>query len=365
MGSGWVALPGYSQPQLLPEGVKALSNYVSVPEVLVRRMAQVGLVEAADGPRLQKALLPGQRLVSLEGDLWRWDGFRAAAEDAPSAAALRLQQLNRLEELKKDLNDALAKAEGMAQAHDMLTARLAELAEADKTARIARRAADTAVADANRALSRAEADRNLAESKLDSSGLAVSRHEEEAMAARKALAEAEATAKGLANLDDARAAVEDVKMTVEAARMTMMAKRSGYDEVRREGEARTKRRQEIIKEVSGWKHRLETANKRTAELLERKSSSEEELEEAMSAPEDIAIKREELAEAIEDAEERRRTAADALAEGETALRETTVAERDAERTASEAREARAPVRSARRCCQRHHAVGGRAHNGSA
>lgn len=116
MGSGWVALPGYSQPQLLPEGVKALSNYVSVPEVLVRRMAQVGLVEAADGPRLQKALLPGQRLVSLEGDLWRWDGFRAAAEDAPSAAALRLQQLNRLEELKKDLNDALAKAEGMAQA---------------------------------------------------------------------------------------------------------------------------------------------------------------------------------------------------------------------------------------------------------
>ena len=341
IGSGWVALPGYSKPQLLPEGVKALTNYVSVPEVLVRRMGQVGLVDAADGARLQKDLAPGQRLVSLEGDLWRWDGFRAAAEDAPSAAALRLQQLNRLEGLKKDLNDALARADGMVQAHEMLTARLAELAEADQNARMARRAADTAVADANRALSRAEADRNLAESKLDSSGLAVTRHEEEAMSARKALNEAESVAKGLANLDDARAQVEDVKMTVEAARMTMMAKRSGFDEVRREGEARTKRSQEITKEISGWKHRLETANKRSSELQERKETSEAELEDAMTAPEDIAIKREELADAIQDADDRRAKAADTLATGETALRETTVAERDAERLASEAREARA------------------------
>ncbi|WP_375279288.1 chromosome segregation protein SMC [Pseudooctadecabacter sp.] len=341
MGSGWVALPGYTQPQALPAGVKSLTNYVSVPEVLVRRMGQVGLVDAADGPRLQKDLAPGQRLVSLDGDLWRWDGFRAAAEDAPSAAALRLQQLNRLEGLKKDLNDAVAKADGMAQAHDMLTARLAELAQADKAARAARRAADAAVADANRALSRAEADRNLSESKLDSSGLAVSRHEEEAMTARKALTEAEATAKSLAPLDDARAKVEDVKMTVEAARMTMMAKRSGYDEVRREGEARTKRAQEITKEVSGWKHRLETANKRSSELAERKDTSEAELQDAMTAPDEIAAKRDELATAIEEAEARRRAAADTLATAETTLRDATMAERDAERTASEAREARA------------------------
>ncbi|MBT8411027.1 MAG: AAA family ATPase, partial [Octadecabacter sp.] len=306
MGSGWVALPGYAQPQSLPAGVKALTNHVSVPAVLVRRMGQVGLVDAADGARLQKDLLPGQRLVSTDGDLWRWDGFRAAAEDAPSATALRLQQLNRLEGLKKDLNDATAKADGMARAHEMLTARLAELAEADKAARIARRAADGAVADANRALSRAEADRNLAEGKLESSGLAVTRHEEEAMAARKALAEAEATLRGLGDLTEARNAVEDVKMTVEAARMTMMAKRSNYDEVRREGEARTKRSQEITKEVSGWKHRLETANKRSAELQSRKTESEAELAEAQSAPEEIAAKRDELARAIDDAEARRK-----------------------------------------------------------
>lgn len=341
MGSGWVALPGYPQPQSLPAGVKALTNYVSVPEVLVRRMGQVGLVDADQGAKLQKDLSPGQRLVSMDGDLWRWDGFRTAAEDAPSAAALRLQQLNRLEGLKKDLNDATAKADGMRQAHEMLSARLAELSLADKAARDARRAADSAVADANRGLSRAEADRNLADGKQESSGLAVTRFEEEAMSARQALSEAEGALRGLGDLDEARGAVEDVKMTVEAARMTMMSKRSGYDEVRREGEARTKRSQEITKEISGWKHRLETANKRSEELQDRKVTSEDELKDAMTAPDEIAAKRAELADAIDEAEGRRKEAADKLAEAETALRDATMAERDAERAASEAREARA------------------------
>ena len=339
--SGWAVLPGYANPQTLPDGVSALTNYVSVPAVLVRRMGQVGLVDAADGARLQVDLKPGQRLVSIEGDLWRWDGFRAGAEDAPSAAALRLQQLNRLVELKRDLEDANARAMGAAQAHDALNTRLAELTATDQSARQARRDADRLVADANRALSRAEADRNLSAGKLESSGLAVSRHEEEAMAARKSLTEAEKAAHELGDLASARASVEDVKMTVEAARITMMSRRSAHDEVRREGDARLKRSQEITKEVSGWKHRLETANKRTAELAERREASEMELKDATAAPEEIAAKRAELSDAIDEAEARRKIAADGLAQAENTLRDATIAEREAERAASESREARA------------------------
>ncbi len=66
-------------------------------------------------------------------------------------------------------------------------------------------------------------------------------------------------------------------MTVEAARITMMSRRSAHDELRREGEARVRRSQEVTKEVSGWRHRLETAGKRIAELGERKVASEAEL----------------------------------------------------------------------------------------
>ena len=56
--SGWAVLPDYADPQPLPEGVTPLGDHVTVPEVLARRMGQVGLVEAADAPRLHPLLSP-------------------------------------------------------------------------------------------------------------------------------------------------------------------------------------------------------------------------------------------------------------------------------------------------------------------
>ena len=339
--SGWTVLPDYDVAQALPGGVTPLTNHVSVPDVLARRMAQIGVVDADDGPRLQPLLQPGQRLVSLEGDLWRWDGYRAWAEDAPSAAALRLEQLNRLEVLKQSLEQTTTRMDAARAAHEALIQRLSDLTRADKEAREARREADRQVTEASRASSRAEAEKNLAEGRLESLGLALQRHEEEAQAAALQLREAERAVADLPDLDAARALVEDVKMTVEAARMTMMSRRSALDELRREGEARTRRAQQVTKDLSGWRHRLETAEKRSAELSDRKQASEEDLETASRLPEEIAAQREELADAIAQAEERRRAAADVLATAEAALRSAEHAERDAERLASEAREARA------------------------
>lgn len=339
--SGWVDLPDYLDPQALPAGATSLAGFVTGPAVLSRRLGQIGLVDRATGPRLQALLQPGQRLVSREGDLWRWDGFRAGAEDAPSAAALRLQQLNKLTQLKRDLEEVAAKAEGAAQAHAALQARLADLARTDHMAREARRAADARVAEANRTAARAEADRSLAEGRLETARISVRRYQEEASEARERLEGALASVEELGDLEAARESLEAAKIAVEAARITMMSRRSSHDEVRREGEARVRRRQEATKELSGWKHRLETASKRIAELDARKLETEDELAEASAAPEEIAIKREELAEAIAEADARRQSAADVLAEAEGRLRETRDMERDAERLASDAREIRA------------------------
>jgi chromosome segregation protein len=298
-------------------------------------------VDGKDGPRFQPLLQPGQRLVSREGDLWRWDGFRAGAEDAPSAAALRLQQLNKLTQLKRDLEEVAARAEGAAQAHAALQARLAELARTDQMARDARRAADARVAETNRTAARAEADRSLAEGRLETARISVARYADEVAEARERLEGALASVEDLGDLETARDAVESARVAVEAARITMMSRRSAHEELRREGEARVRRRQEATKELSGWKHRLDTAAKRIAELDARKAEAEDELAEASAAPEEIAIKREELSDAIAEAEVRRQTAADALAEAEGRLRETRDMERDAERLASDAREIRA------------------------
>ena len=86
----------------LPYGVIPLARHVRTPDVLLRRLAQTGLVAREDGAELQVLLRPGQRLVSVEGDLWRWDGFVAAA-DAPRSAAKRLERRNRLVALVAEL----------------------------------------------------------------------------------------------------------------------------------------------------------------------------------------------------------------------------------------------------------------------
>ncbi|MFD2738165.1 chromosome segregation SMC family protein [Sulfitobacter aestuarii] len=339
--TGWAELSAYATPQPLPPGVTPLGQHVTAPEVLERRMAQIGLVEPELGARLQGDLLPGQRLVSQAGDLWRWDGYRAAAEDAPSAAALRLQQLNRLESLRKSLAEAEARSDVARVAHEEEQQLLAAQSAADKQAREARRDADRQVAEAGRALSRAEADRNLAEGRLESLGIAVKRHEDEAMAARGRVLEAERAMLDLDDLGAARKSVEELRMAVEAARIMMMTRLSSHDELRRDGESRSRRQEEIVREINNWQQRLDNAAERSTELVNRKAGAEAELAEAGSAPGKIAGERAALAISLADAESRRTAATEGLAGAEAALREATQAERDAERSASDARETRA------------------------
>src|SRR5262249_60364464 len=91
----------------LPEGAEPLSAQVMAPPELARRLSQIGVVSRADGPRLAALLKPGQRLVSREGDLWRWDGFATDAH-APTGAARRLPERSRLADIDGEL--AMARA---------------------------------------------------------------------------------------------------------------------------------------------------------------------------------------------------------------------------------------------------------------
>jgi chromosome segregation protein len=339
--SGWAQMPNYSGVADLPAGAKALGEHVMAHDVLERRLSQIGVVSRDDGACLQADLQPGQRLVSVEGDLWRWDGFRAGADDAPSAAALRLQQMNRLEDLRSAHSAAAETATTARADFDAVHAALQATIAADQEARRARKVADEAATNATRAMSRAEADRDILSGKVETQTLAETRLREETLAASATVKEAETAVRDLGDLDAARETAEALKVAVEAARMTMLTKRSLYDEQRRDGEARTKRRQEITKEVSGWRHRLETAEARIAELATRKEASGVELKDATAAPEEIAARREKLGREIEKAETRLKSTSDALAVVETNLRQAEQAERDAERAASEAREGRA------------------------
>lgn len=339
--SGWAELVDYAAAQVLPKGTKCFSQYVTVPRALDRRIAQVGLVTPAEGLRLHEALLPGQRLVSLEGDLWRWDGFRSHAKDAPSAAALALEQRNRLQVLQQELAAAHKEAYAADASHKILVEHTQVLAKSDQDARVARRAADGLMADSGRAVSRAEAEQNLASGRVEALTLAVTRHGEDAAEARLQLCEAQTNLDELEDLVAARLRVGDIKLTVEASRVTMMSRRAAHDEVRSDGEAREKRIGIVAKDIVSWVERLGNAKVRAEELLQRHTKAEVGLSSAIAEPEKVRAQRTELLQALQEAEQRRRAAADNLATGETNLRQAADAERGAVRVASESRETRA------------------------
>ncbi len=341
VGSGWRLFADYEKPQPLPPAARPLAAFVRAPPVLARRLSQIGLIEARVASQAQATLLPGQRLVSVSGDLWRWDGFVAGADAAPSAAAVQLQQINRLAALTRDLETVEARAEEAVAAHDQAQVRLADLVRADQMARDARRAAEARLAEAARVAARSEAECSLVQGRLDAALLAVARFEDEACEARQRL---EDTTAGAEDLDDPKQAeqlVEQAKSAVETARVVMLTRRAALDERRRDGETRMRQRADALRDQAGWQTRAETAARRNRDLAERVAAAKADLADAEAVPEEIALQRESLTEGIDAAQARRRLAADALAAAETGFRNLVLAEREAERQAGDAREARA------------------------
>ncbi len=340
-GTGWRMLPGYDETAPLPVGAEPLGPQVKAPAALARRLAQIGVVAPDDGPRLQPELRPGQRLVSLDGDLWRWDGYAVQAGSVPSSAALQLAQMNRLAELESAAGEARARAEDCRARQATAGAALEAAQASERAARSGRRDADEAAAAAMRTLNRAESDKTALEGRIEVFEATLARREEDRSANALALRETEDAIAELGDLAGARTAAEQARTGVEAARLAMMARRAAADETRREGDAREARQAAISREVQGWRNRAETAAARVGELSRREAECRETLVAAEAVPAGLQVEREKLKGAIADAEARRKSAADALAKGETELREAEASERQAEREASQARESRA------------------------
>jgi chromosome segregation protein len=243
--------------------------------------------------------------------------------------------------MRKALAEAEKISHAKATAHGEVKARLEAATAEDQARRQARRAADGAASDASRAAAKAEADLDMARGRREALEAALVRRREELEAAEAVLAEAEAARADVADPEDAWRAAEASKADVEEARGAMLTTRGAADDLRRAGAQREQRLAEASEERAGWRARADNATRRIAELETRAEEARTEKSHAASTPSEIAARREALAREIEKAELRRNTAADALAAGETAMREAVTAERDTERAAADARERRA------------------------
>ena len=323
-----------------PAGVEPLAARVTAPEQLKARLALCGVAARGEIAGLAKALPVGARLVTLEGDLWRWDGFVQRAE-APRPAAVRLAQRTRLAELEAEIDAGKPALEAAQATLKAATEAFRAAEEAVKAARAAPFPLDKAVAAARdrvEALAREQARKEARAQALDET---LERLKSEVEAARTALAEAQGAEAPSETLEGLRAELTTARAAADTARGAAAEARLARDAEAREVAGRQARLDGLTRERDGWAGRAKDARARIVALEKEAEKTASRLQAAADAPEQLAAQRSSLLDALTTAETRRKAAADALATAEAAAGEADRAARAAESAASQAREARA------------------------
>ncbi len=335
----WRDLGQFDASHPLPQGVKPLSDFVKAPKALARRLAMTGVVFPDQGAILQKQLKPGQSLVTARGDLWRWDGYAASA-DAPSPAAVRLSQRNRLGELERE---SVAAKEIRAQKFAAWSA----AKEAAQAAREAARNAEDAERKTEQSLIAAQDESTRAARAAAERASQLANLEAEIRRLEQTVAAAEdsrdAALKALDELGDGTALareVADARSTAADARSVSGEARAALETLKREGELRRQRLASIAEEASRWDARRAAAANQIAELSRRHDELTAELAKAERVPEEMADRRNSLLSAISQAETARHQASDARVAAEAVLA-------DADRHAKTADQALSAVREER------------------
>jgi chromosome segregation protein len=322
----------------LPEGIESLAAHVDAPIELARRLGQIGIVTRERGAELVSKLKTGQRLVSLEGDVWRWDGFVAAAH-APTGAARRLAERARLVQIEGELEqarvDAAAKRNALEAAEAELQAASAAETAAREALRAARRDADTARE------SHAATEREINRHAARRSALAEARNRLNADRS-EAQSACEAAAAALTELPpslDTESRLAAVRADIDGHRQLAAQVRGEAQALAREAELADRRLQAITAERNEWQSRRQSALSQIETIEARVTELKAERADLENAPALFAEKRRALIDQIETAENNRRVAADALATAENVMAETDRAAKISLEALSAAREA--------------------------
>ncbi|HET7577348.1 MAG TPA: chromosome segregation protein SMC [Sphingomicrobium sp.] len=262
----------------LPSGTQCLADHVSAPAELARRLKQVAVADRDDG----QALAVGQRLVTREGRMRRWDGF--VATGAGAAAAERLLRANRLSELAQQLPKLAQSVEDAATERDGALARMDECREAADQSRHAALAAERDARDAGRAIDGATA--ALERIEAQRSGLAQRQDDLQPVlaAAGDAVTGGERALAGLPDPAVLEQEIEQSRATAATAASAVAEKRAEAATRARETAADRERLSSAAREQSEWRARQSDAEQRLALALGRQQQQKAEREQLEQEP---------------------------------------------------------------------------------
>ncbi|CAK0769763.1 Chromosome partition protein Smc [Azospirillaceae bacterium] len=342
----WRTLPPFADIISLPAGADPLATRVKGPPAIARGLAHVGVVaNQAQGRALAGTLQPGQSLVSREGGAWRWDGLTVAA-GAPTPAAIRLKQRNRLADLRAELEMAEDAADLARDRYEQARSNASDASQRERQAREAIRAAFTQVTQTRERLAKLAQAAAAAESRLASLNETVERLESDRRDVELQQRELQSALESLPEVAVGRQRLAEERASLAEKRTILAEKRSRVDRLRREAQGRRQRLTAIAAEEDSWRKRQGGAGGRVAELEERAAAAQAELDRLSNRPMEIHAERSLLMDRVSDAERVRKRAADALAEAETRLASTERNLKRIETELSDAREARARAEAA-------------------
>ncbi|MHA1524264.1 MAG: chromosome segregation SMC family protein, partial [Alphaproteobacteria bacterium] len=318
-----------------PAGIEPLTDSVAGPPELARRLAFTGVVTGQNGDALQTQLLPGQRLVSRAGDLWRWDGFVARA-GSPTAASRRLEARNRVGALAQEIITATRIRD---QRQGELTTAQTARGQADANDRAARndwRAATEHLAALRQKMLDHEKETRAAREKRTEFTQALERISEDLTQARSAKNTIDATQ--IDNLDEAQARLEPLREAAAASRAALAQAQGRAGTLAGAAQAREARLESLKSDANRWRERGKNAAKQRDTLKTRMAQIADERRKLSTLPEEISEKRTLLADRIGEAEIKRKAAADVLAKAENRLAELTSTSKRLSAEFSDARE---------------------------
>ena len=331
--------PAVADPSL-PAGAEPLINSVEGPPEVRRRLSQIGIVPRELGQAMQRDLKPGQRLVSREGDLWRWDGFVIAA-DAPTPAALRLAERNRLADVRRREAVAREAATQSATAANEAAEQHRRAEEEVRRLRQSGRETQSRLAKAREQLGVIERAVRETENRLASVTDARTRTEASFAEALAKLSEIDSGLAEIIGGEDCEPLLARAQQQVKAAREATAKLEATLSGLQRERQLRAERKTKAGTERNRWLQRSASAEQQIGALQARLEEARSELRELAALPPLIEEKRQKLLDAISQAEAERKAAADRLAETENAHRRAAQALREAQSAVSIEREARA------------------------
>ncbi len=331
----WLGSDALPDDPALPARTECLADHASAPRELLRRLKQVAVADEDSG----QPLAVGQRLVTRDGRLRRWDGF--VATSAGAAAAERLLRANRLAQLADELPQYEQAAASASADRDRVLTEMEQCRKAAEEARTEALAAERDAREAGRSIDAASAALERIEAQRSNVAQRQADLEPVLDASREAVTAAERSLAALPDPTMLEEEVETARLSAATVAAAVADRRAEAATKARETAADRERSSAAGREQAEWRKRQADAEQRLALALDRQKQQAVERADLSKEPAELDTKIAELEHANDHSQVRIGEATAAEREAEVAVVEAAQAVSAANERSADTRERRA------------------------